>query len=388
MRLLNVKTGKLEDFLSPDDVSTAILSHTWGKGEVTFHDIHQPAAEQSKLEGFSKLQGCCSLVKSHGFDYVWIDTCCINKESSAELSEAINSMYDWYSKAAVCYVYLNDVRVTTGSAGAPTSIVTDFRCSRWHSRGWTLQELLAPSTVIFYSKEWIELVTREDLRGIISECTQISIEVLQGQPLSSICIATKMSWAAARLTTRTEDMAYCLLGLFNISMPILYGEGHNAFFRLQQEILRFSSDQSIFAWSESDESNGFLAYFPAAFENCVREVREPKAISPTAMTNLGIHIELELYENQEDKNHFLAALECEVPRDGRSDYLRSPGPVFLELRKISEIQYVRTGLRTVSKYQALDRIFSPKGTHYVYVKQSPPSKYLSGHTSDRGLYPP
>ena len=178
-----------------------------------------------------------------GWDRVWLDTCCIDKSSSAELSEAINSMFDWYAHASVCYAYLEDVTLDIAS----TQGSIQFMTSRWFRRGWTLQELLAPSFLYFVDSYWNDLGTRTDRADEISAVTGISGPALLGDYMSCN-IATKFAWAAKRDTTRAEDEAYCLLGLFGINMPLVYGQGKGAFRRLRLELIKDSTDESIFAW--------------------------------------------------------------------------------------------------------------------------------------------
>ncbi|KAK4231829.1 HET-domain-containing protein [Podospora fimiseda] len=215
----------MAEFLGDDIPPFAILSHTWGKEE----------------KGIEKVLGACAQAAEDGFKYIWIDTCCIDKSSSAELSEAINSMYQWYGDADVCYAFLSDVT----SDEDPHEEDSSFRESRWFTRGWTLQELIAPPIVVFYDCNWVEIGTRSSLQSLCVEITQINAEYFDTMNLSQFSAAQKMSWAASRETTRI-DMAYSLLGLFGINMPLLYGEGAKAFIRLQEEILRLSEDDSLF----------------------------------------------------------------------------------------------------------------------------------------------
>jgi hypothetical protein len=170
----------------------------------------------------------------------WIDTCCIDKTSSAELSEAINSMYMWYQNSQVCYAYLSDV---DNLAPEGLGVFPSFRHSKWWSRGWTLQELLAPKFVEFYARDWTEIGTKSSMQEIVQQVARIGNINATGQ-----CVAEKMSWASHRETTRIEDEAYCLMGIFGINMPLLYGEGEKALFRLQSEIWAQTGDESIFAW--------------------------------------------------------------------------------------------------------------------------------------------
>lgn len=214
--------------------------------------------------------------------------CCIDKSSSAELSEAINSMFRWYQKAKVCYVYLSDY--AKDSIPAEDDDQSEFKHCRWFTRGWTLQELIAPMTIMFYSKNWDMLGNKRDLCGLLTKITGIESETLNSEGLNRVSIARRMAWVAKRTTTRTEDLAYCLLGIFDVNMPLLYGEGRKAFYRLQEEIMKSSSDQSIFAWGDSpimtmdsylqdadipghftnpghDQLCGLLAESPSSFDN-------------------------------------------------------------------------------------------------------------------------
>ncbi|KAL2105873.1 hypothetical protein VUR80DRAFT_7613 [Thermomyces stellatus] len=254
MRLLNTKTYALEEFprVAPP---YAILSHTWGTEEVTYQHMRDGLAAACKLKGFAKVEGFCRQASLAGYDWVWIDTCCIDQSSTAEVSEAINSMYGWYQRSAVCFVYLADV---------PRFRLTD---SRWFERGWTLQELVAPRYVEFYTSDWMEIGTKLSLEDIISSATGVPVNVLRGGSPRNYTTAERLSWAAGRRTTKQEDEAYCLLGLFDINMPIIYGEGARAFERLQQEILRQSEDFSMLAWSPciNSPSTNVLAPSPAVF---------------------------------------------------------------------------------------------------------------------------
>ncbi len=260
MRLLNTTTKIVEevreDFMPP----YAILSHTWGDEEVTLQDLQALHSHQDRTSphpvqsrnGYLKIDGCCTMARNNGFEWVWIDTCCIDKTSSSELSEAINTMFRWYKEAVVCYVYLSDVLLFEDGY-APES---QFRQSRWFTRGWTLQELVAPKEVKFYDALWEVIGNRSKLRYLIQEITEIPASFFTNQSVYDASIAQRMSWAANRQTTRKEDLAYCLIGLFDVNMPLLYGEGDKAFRRLQEEIIKQSNDQSIFAWGFGQPQSG------------------------------------------------------------------------------------------------------------------------------------
>jgi hypothetical protein len=211
----------------------AILSHRWVDDEPTFQDVVQGMGRNKT--GYEKLQFCARQAARDGLDYFWVDTVCIDKTSSAELSESLISMFRWYHEAAKCYVYLLDV----------VSVGSDFGKSAWFTRGWTLQELIAPKTVEFYSVKEVFLGTKESLESEIHSITKIPVGALRGEDMSSFSIAERLSWVGNRTTTREEDRGYCLLGIFDISMPVLYGEGDKAFDRLALELQRRSKSQYI-----------------------------------------------------------------------------------------------------------------------------------------------
>ncbi|KAI1262634.1 hypothetical protein F5Y18DRAFT_148234 [Xylariaceae sp. FL1019] len=252
MWLINARTLELKEFLG-DRPPYAVLSHTWDGDELTFKDMSKGRGRDKR--GFQKVQLLCGQAIKDHIDWAWIDTCCIDKRSSAELSEAINSMFDWYEKSDVCYTYISDQSITE-------SLLSLFQDCRWRGRGWTLQELLAPSNVVFYDSRWKFLGTKRGLAPVLSDITGINVEfIAMTLPWSNACIAEKMSWAARRTTTRPEDEAYCLLGIFGINMPLLYGEGRfNAFQRLQIEILGKSHyDSTIFGFNIRPEA---VHWFP------------------------------------------------------------------------------------------------------------------------------
>ncbi|EJF56680.1 hypothetical protein DICSQDRAFT_24946, partial [Dichomitus squalens LYAD-421 SS1] len=192
-----------------------------------------------------KIREACRVAREAGYRYLWIDSCCIDKTSSSEQTESINSMYLWYGRAGLCYAYLADVP----SGKNPHEPYSAFRSSRWHKRGWTLQELIAPSGVTFLADDWTEIGGKHTLFELIEEITGIPYQaLLHVKSLGEFSVAQRLSWAAQRQTTREEDRAYSLLGIFNIYMPTLYGEGSRAFRRLQEEIVRRIPDLSLFAW--------------------------------------------------------------------------------------------------------------------------------------------
>lgn len=331
MHLLNVHTLLLEQFLGSVAPRYAILSHTWADHEAKFEDYSPPsdasqhgiqthrvqkrpsrttrsfsfslktrhrarvrlrtqhAKRRLKGAGHDKIAACCRQAKAEGYDYVWVDTCCIDKRSSAELSEAINSMFDYYKNADICYVLLADVRPLavseTGSSGRPEIFgsgmlsktnkvlsptqLADLQQSRWFRRGWTLQELLAPQRLEIFDSSWTRIgysyarahMIRDQNGGTrpwptpnltqhMASISGISVHLLHRGSYQNVSVAERMSWANGRQTTREEDAAYCLLGIFGVNMPLLYGEGSKAFKRLQFEIIKISTDQSILAFGQ------------------------------------------------------------------------------------------------------------------------------------------
>ncbi|KAF2180990.1 HET-domain-containing protein, partial [Zopfia rhizophila CBS 207.26] len=246
IRLIDTFTLSLNSFLG-DIPPYAILSHTWMDEEISFQDMlaiendpHHPASEKS---GYAKVVATCRQASRKGIGYAWVDTCCIDKTSSSELSEAVNSMYQWYWNAEVCFALLADLADTTALEIALP------KC-RWFTRGWCLQELIAPKAVEFYDSRWNCIGVKVDSTALLSSITHIDEQVLvERSQIEKIPVGRRMSWAAKRKTTQLEDIAYCLLGIFNVHMPMLYGEGSRAFMRLQEEIVKTSNDLSLFAFS-------------------------------------------------------------------------------------------------------------------------------------------
>ena len=347
MRLLNVRTHRVETFLDDSIPSYAILSHTWGEGEVTFDDIqHVDLSIADGKSGWAKIEYVCKEALDEGFSYVWVDTCCIDKRSSSELSEAINSMFQWYASAHICYAYLPDVESERELADLreyeyayehqqAEFLSSDFARSRWFTRGWTLQELIAPAEISFFGKNWIYLGSNKSLSRGIAKITGIDLDILRSgvfftqARLNATPVARKMSWAAKRKTSRVEDQAYCLLGIFGVNMPMVYGEGAKAFTRLQEEIIKTSDDQSIFAWEYADDGNrSLLAPSPLAFVNSSRITPWVTGFpsGPYSMTNKGLSITLPLFQTQ---GQTYAILACRSADDFR-------GPLALRLHNIGE----------------------------------------------------
>ncbi|KAI0746293.1 heterokaryon incompatibility protein-domain-containing protein [Daedaleopsis nitida] len=282
MWLLKTDRPELRYFSQPPE-KYAILSHVWGQNEQSFQDVQALACQHSsssnpRVLASEKIRDCCLYAEADGYEWLWIDTCCIDKTSSAELSEAINSMYQWYAKASVCYVYLHDV----SACSDPIEPHSSFRTSRWFTRGWTLQELIAPRRVLFLSCEWVLLGDKGLFSSLLQEVTGIDAQVLTFRTsLPSVPVATRMRWASQRMTTRVEDEAYSLMGIFGVNIPTIYGEGSRAFRRLQEEIMKNVPDHTLFVWGHglpgqamADQmylptgSPDLLATSPADFRDC------------------------------------------------------------------------------------------------------------------------
>ncbi|KAK4139209.1 uncharacterized protein C8A04DRAFT_16064 [Dichotomopilus funicola] len=432
MRLIDTSTLRL---ISKHDGAIppyAILSHTWGtdEEEVSFQEWQSLSAVMhsgrlghllakkepiAKREGFAKIRDAARLAESQGYQYLWVDTCCIDKTSSAELSEAINSMFRWYRNAAICYALLSDVVYGEPPTGtrfpgypdkakpdgpAQPALVRAIRSSRWFKRGWTLQELIAPEDVFFYSKQWCPLGSK--LRGppgakardvinpeLISEITGIDLHALQGDiELEELSVASRMRWAANRETTRAEDKAYCLMGIFGVNMPLLYGEGDRAFIRLQEEILKSTDDQSIFAWKCPPDNPlrfqlcGLLAPSPSFFAAAALKPlpRDPSRVSaPFSMTNAGLHIRLFLKainptsgahdKADETSQGYYGVLAC-------APYVTADGEAYsaaIHLSSLGGDQYARVYPQTMSSLPS-SLLANPghgDGFQYIYVKQFP-----------------
>ena len=313
MHLLNVRTRQLEHFPDPPPPPYAILSHLWTAGDAhRFHEIGTPGIDNSP--SYHKVDMCCKLALEGGLDYVWIDTCCADANSSSVFTEVLNSAYAWFQGAEVCYVYLDDV----DGAESPEKEESTFRLCKWFKRAWTLQELLAPTNLVFFSKDWSNIGTKDDLAVVISEVTGIHRDaILYPDRVHRFSIAARMSWASGRKSSKSEDRVYSLLGLFGVNLPIVYGEGEKeTFVKLQHKIIETSDDQSIFAWRSVLNPSSFpttpFADSPDCFadcgdvhpiphsqwlEHCTMHFRSSSGVSPCSgfsKSNAGLHLSLPL----------------------------------------------------------------------------------------------
>jgi len=259
MRLLNIYTFEFAEFEGDRLPPYRITSHRWTDDEATFKDVLKKKNPNSK--GYMKIEGFCQFIREDeerlrkyvtrelgSCKWIWIDAACVDKRSSAEVSESINSMFGWYARAVECFAYLADV--PSLSAGRDT-VMSKFRRSEWFKRGWTLQELLVPRVVVFLNRDW-EVIGHKCgyceysnpcrdagplLNDIVAETTGISEDIMFDYRKSArLSVDEKLSWMADRRTTKSEDMAYCLLGIFDVTMPLLYGDGPKAMEKLERAI--------------------------------------------------------------------------------------------------------------------------------------------------------
>ncbi|PQE27774.1 HET domain-containing protein [Rutstroemia sp. NJR-2017a BVV2] len=371
----------LKHFLDSEIPTYAILSHRWGRDhhEVTFQDIINNVAGYREKPGYSKIISCCRQALRDGCSYVWIDTCCIDKTSSAELSEGINSMYSWYERSIVCYAYLNDV----SSDEDPEDRNSSFRRSEWFTRGWTLQELIAPTSVVFFAKNWIDIGSKRSLANAVSDITNVELSVLLRMVDRDISVAKRMSWAANRKTSRIEDRAYSLIGLFGVSLPIIYGEGERSFMRLQMEIVKTSNDQSIFAWEDSgrcsqdafassvDQFSGSSDYSSTPLASYLEQSEDGTSNlrMDYSLTNFGLCVRLPLYQSGYGAM-LMACLSC-VNSKGDSCYIYlRPSPDRLPNH------YTKATLAGKSIAHRVTKAHALRSFEEIFIAQRDPSRLV------------
>ena len=404
MRLLNTKTFEFKNFYDTSLPEYAILSHRWGSEdeEVSYKQFRKGSVPPN-LPGLVKIQNFCRLANRSGFQWAWIDTCCIDKRSSAELSEAINSMFKWYERSAECYVQLADVEFSDAELSlkrqseetfwhAPdgwASLRERFNQSSWFERGWTLQELLAPKHVLFYDAHWNEIGPLTQIVADVAKVTGIDERYLApGRRFRSWpSVAARMSWASRRQTSREEDIAYCLLGIFDINMPLLYGEGaEKAFIRLQTEIMKDSDDESLFAWTSDQAFSGLLAERPSYFANS-GDIAVPPYVGsqsrpPYSTTNCGLEIALPKKHLQlsEDETFVRLFLRCGRRSDPSGLHIPyySIRALYVELQCFHfRSRFVRTNcaaLRETSSYHLHHLAKDLAQNERIYVSK-PPSPF-------------
>ena len=383
IRLLNTRTLRFVWVTDPDQVDYAILSHVWSvHGEQSFEDVDSVISPTSNRHISEKIRRCCAYALAEGYEFVWIDSCCINQTSSAELSEAINSMYKWYQSACQCYAYLHDV----DDSDRPYERTSQFRSSVWFTRGWTLQELIAPSAVVFLTRNWKPIGTKDALAGVVEEITGISTNILRGlQSPDAVSVARRMSWASRRKTTRVEDEAYCLMGLFGIHMPTIYGEGSHAFVRLQEAILRQLPDDTLFSWGkrlpllrdEASDLDGIRShpdYYGRLFAPSPRQFEDGSELWPIPHEELMARLEMVDDSPQTPSTYSITRLgvQAELPilSFHRLRYQQLPDSSTSQLAQVFSEGHIRLGFLL-----CMDSL----GNHIALILR-PPSEHTSTPT--------
>lgn len=294
MKLVNTKTIRVESFRDNNVPDYAILSHRWGNREITYAEIQKGAPNLQHTDGYKKIYNCCKLAADVGLDYVWIDTCCIVKKDNAqpgedpELSKELASMFRYYRNSQVSYTYLADVSVDED----PTVPKSAFRNSKWFTRGWTLQELVAPLYITFFDKNWNEIGTKSSLQRVIAEITGIPSTVLLTNSSSQISVAERRKWFGKRETSVVEDRAYSLMGLLGVNISVKYGEREVAMERLNAKIAELANDSSTDP-DRFDISSWMVPEAPYRFY-----VRKRPAGNP--FTVKGSNMEWTITDNKED----------------------------------------------------------------------------------------
>jgi hypothetical protein len=334
MRLINTASRQMVEYSGSKIPPYAILSHTWEEEEVSFQDYGRQTAAMKKRKGYRKIDMACQVASGKKIEFVWVDTCCINKAISTELTEALNSMFTWYKNAVICLAYLSDLAPEDPAKGSSQTL--QLSPCRWFTRGWTLQELIAPKEVEFYDRAWKMRGTKAELSQPLASLTLIDEDLLKGNtPLAHFSVAHRMMWASNRQTKYPEDKAYCLIGIFDISMPTIYGEGDKAFLRLQEEVSKSINDLSLFAW-QSDEAHttnnyrGILAKSPSEFSNA--KALEPKNYAhgvdeEFTLTNKGLRINKKLLDaGNGDYMMSLNSCRTDTPQEHVGIFLKKYGP--------------------------------------------------------------
>jgi Heterokaryon incompatibility protein (HET) len=375
MRLLELKAHgefSLTEFVGDNIPPYAILSHTWGADseEVTFKDLVDHTGKNKA--GYTKIKFCAEQAASDGLQYFWMDTCSIDKSSSAELTEAINSMFRWYHGAAKCYVYLSDVSIRGYDKNGQFTWESAFRESRWFTRGWTLQELIAPTSVEFFSLEGKRLGDKKSLERQVHEITGIAIQALQGNPLSNFSVIERMSWAAKRKTTRKEDEAYSLLGIFDIHMPLIYGEGEKAINRLKEEIDK-SSKGKLFALSPTLLLKRLLpATFFYGYTNSIPPIVERPKTPPTPSSTISFRRDLDFVDHGAGNVHWKVPHATNRLFTGRTEVLERVKNV-MRRDVPDQKRFIITGLGGLGKSEICLKIANEMRQEYATTLPSRPS---------------
>jgi len=360
----------MREFTDEDIPPYVIVSHRWREDEVTYQDFEHNTF--SRRHGYHKIKESCRIALEANYNWVWLDTCCIDKRNFTELNEAINAMYKWYQKASLCVAYLFDY--VHGH--------DELANSSWFTRCWTLQELIAPRRVEFYDQNWKFFGSKNRLCEQIATITWIGVEVLRcrADPTTACTVAVRLSWAARRKASRVEDEAYSLLGLFALSMPTLYGSGEKAFQMFLEEVLRRTGDVTSLVWNKPLESHatslsGLLPSSPAAYAS-KRCARTTGSLS-RSLSVVADGIELDVLTIPYTLGSFLCILDCR-PADDETQYaillaqLETDG----EYGRLhpSESSVFRVSGRTIANSRAIQR----RKLYVPHLVRSPAMKFIKG----------
>jgi len=274
-------------------VKYAILSHRWMEGKEITYEMMKSGRQLTRSPGYKKLRKFCEKAGAYGVEFAWSDTCCIDKNSSTEIDESIRSMFRWYRNSYICIIHL-----------AQSDTIQSMTGDEWMKRGWTLQELLAPRRIKLFNKQWMPMTgdrndkSPEDTEVMVAlgNATGIHPEYLREFDPGPFKVDERMTWAAERKTTRVEDVAYSLMGIFNVSMQIAYGEGGDrAFCRLIEAIMQ-AGDPSVLNWVGDAASHHCSSAIPRSPEGFVgRRLELPQRLEwrlEMTMTNLGLRVPL------------------------------------------------------------------------------------------------
>ncbi|KAI6120017.1 hypothetical protein EDD16DRAFT_1578869 [Pisolithus croceorrhizus] len=306
-----VRTEILEHF------QYATLSHRWGKGEPSLRDIEgRNIYSMPFTRALGKLQAFCAVALKQDYSWAWSDTCCIDKHNDNEVQETILSMFSWYRQSALTIIHLCDVADTDS-----------FVNSEWFNRGWTLQELLAPRTILFYTRDWslykniassnhkTDAVVLEELETATGIESRFLTNFSPGMDNARL----RLQWASMRRTTRPEDIVYSLFGIFDVRLPILYGESaEKALGRLLAEIISLSGDVSLLDWV--GEPSQFRSYFPSKI-TCYRSLPSPlpclnteeRPLATSVLRNLSDSLFMSLCPQFLSRSLALLGVTCHVP---------------------------------------------------------------------------
>ncbi|OAX37463.1 hypothetical protein K503DRAFT_771461 [Rhizopogon vinicolor AM-OR11-026] len=407
----SVPEDDLEMRYSPSNtVKYAILSHRWlDEGEPTYEGMKSGIAAGP---GYEKLKKFCEKALTYGVEFAWSDTCCIDKSSSTELDESIRSMFRWYENSEICIIHL-----------AQSETIEDIMDDEWMKRGWTLQELLAPRKIKLFSSHWLPMTDDRNDKSHEETKMMKTLERATGIPLDDISIYfsgsfgvdRRMAWAARRKTTRVEDVAYSLMGIFDVSLQIAYGEGGDrAFCRLIEAIMQ-SGNPSVLNWTgEAAFHPSFSCAIPKSPQNYEGLTRFPNLCQlEMTMTSLGLRVPLvvlplsisssiytEQSEFEERVSQWKVTLECplcptirinftEYEENSNCQYALGIVNYSLGSCDVPRIPGQSVGfiLRRAPEYRSMPRVIvcKPRSEHFPGLKTVFPESHECGQWSKANM---